>query len=499
MTTRLWIAIAMAGAASAQPKIGCADLRALTGYEFTIATATDAAAAGDVPAHCRVTGLIQPEIRFEVVLPANWNRKLLMSGNGGYAGNSVDGPQRSGNSTRGLRLGYATAATNTGHEASVEPLGTFAVNQQKLLDYAFRSLHVTADAAKKIIAAYYGASPAKSYFEGCSTGGRQALILAQRFPNDFDGIIAGAPVLNFTGTMTSYACIAQALAAAPIPYAKLELVAKRVYETCDAKDGLADGLIDDPRRCDFAPARDLPRCAGAEAPDCFTAGQIAALEKIYSDVTGGGKRLFPGWPVGAEIAPPGGRSGWDGWFLRADGGKATQVAFSETFFSYLAYPKKDPEFKIASFNFSTDPQRLETIHNILDATDPDLSRFRDRGGKLIMFFGWADPALNPRMGVEYYESVLAKMGPATQQFFRLFMVPGMFHCAGGVGTSNFDMLTALESWVEKGSAPDSIPASHTQSGKVTRTRPLCPYPQTAQYKGSGSIDDAANFTCAARR
>lgn len=484
-----------AGETALKPKMDCADMRSLTGYEFTVATATLMPATADTPEYCRVTGLIPAEIRFEVNLPASWNRRFYMAGNGGYAGDNLDVPPRDGPRLSGIRMGFASAATDTGHDAATEPLASFAVNRQKLYDYAFRSLHTTAETAKRLITAYYGAKPTRSYFVGCSTGGRQALILAQRFPDDFDGIIAGAPVLNFTGTMVSYACRTQALSAAPIPTSKLPLLAERIYAQCDAKDGVQDGLIDDPRRCAFRPA-DLPKCPeGADSANCFTSGQIRSLEVIYGDVTAGGKRLFPGWPVGAEIAGPNGRTGWDNWIVR-DGAPTVSVAFAESFFRFMAYPEKNPKLELAAFDLAKDPQRLAWIHNVLDATDPDLARFQKRG-KLLMYFGWADPALNAQMGVDYYESVLQRMGPTTGGFFRLFMVPGLFHCAGGVGPNRFDMLTALVAWVERGVAPDSIAAARIVDGKTVRTRPLCPYPQVAKYKGSGSIDEAANFTCAA--
>jgi hypothetical protein len=487
------------GASPLQPKLSCAALRSLTGYEFTVESAVDLPADAQSPPHCRVRGQILPEIRFEVNLPVTWNHRFLMTGNGGYAGESLDAPQRAGGRAASLRRGFAVAATNTGHDAATEPLGTFALHRQKLLDYAFRSLHVTAVTAKQIIAAYYGVQPARSYFNGCSTGGRQALILAQRFPADFDGIVAGAPVLNFSGTMMGYARMAQAFAEAPIPYAKLATLADRIYAQCDEKDGLKDGLIDDPRRCGFSPARDLPKCAeGNDGDTCFTAAQIRTLEVVYGDVMSNGKRIFPGWPVGAEIAGPNGRSGWDRWIVNADGAKTISVAFAESFFSYLAFPEKNPNYKLADFRFDKDPARLDWIHHVLDATDPDLTGFRARGGKLLMHFGWADPALNAQMGVDYYESVLQQMGADTPSFFRFFLVPGMFHCGGGVGTGNFDLLLPVIRWVEQNTAPDSIPAARVQDGKTIRSRPLCPYPQVARYKGSGSIDDAANFFCGSR-
>jgi feruloyl esterase len=471
-------------------------LRSLTGFDLSIESAILVRAAGDVPAYCRVTGQILPEIRFEVNLPSLWNRRFLMTGNGGFAGESLDAPQRAGQRNTAMRRGFVAAASNTGHDAREEPLASFAVNRQKLLDYAFRSLRVTAEAGKRVAAAYYGARPVRSYYQGCSTGGRQGLILAQRFPDDFDGIVAGAPVLNFSGTMTGYACIAQALNSAPLPYAKLSTLADTIYALCDSKDGLKDGLIEDPRRCDFRPARDLPRCAGeTDNTSCFTVAQIGTLEKIYGDVQSQGQRIFPGWPVGAEIAGPNGRSGWDNWLVRETPGQTISVSFAQSFFRYMAFPRKEDAIELDAFDFDKDPPRLEWIRNILDATDPALAPFRDRKHKLLMYFGWADQALNAQMGVDYYESVLKTLGPQTQDFFRLFMLPGVFHCGGGVGPSVFDPLASIVDWVESGRAPDRIVAARVVSGKTVRTRPLCPYPQTARYNGSGSIDEALNFTC----
>jgi feruloyl esterase len=474
--------------AQTKPAINCADLRALTSNEVSIAIAASVEASQQVPAHCRVAGQIMPQVGFEVHLPPDWNGRFVMYGNGGYAGESLDSPQRNGQYGRALRRGFAVAATDTGHSGIAEPGATFAADRQKLLDYAFRSLHVTAETAKILMRAYYGTAPTKSYFEGCSTGGRQALILAQRFPNDFDGITVGAPVLNFTGTMLHYVKMEQS---GKLPAAKLPTLTAKVIEACDAKDGLKDGLIDDPRRCDFQPARDLPRCEdGADRPDCFTAAQIARLDAQYSDTKSNGKKIFPGWPVGSE-------GGWDPWSVH-DGGPTLARSFSEGFFRYLVPVKPDPQYDIAQFNFDRELAKLDNIHRILDATDTDLSGFQKRGGKLLMYFGWADPALNPMMGVEYYEAVVEQMGAGTKDFFRLFMAPGMYHCGGGPGPNAFDTLSALSGWVEQGKAPDSLLATRADAGKVVRTRPLCPYPQVAKYKGTGSIDDAANFTCVAR-
>ena len=490
---RILLALAVLPLLQAENK--CSDLRALTNLQVSIAIAADVAETPEAPAHCRVFGQILPQVGFEVRMPATWNGRFVMVGNGGFAGEPTDSRGRVLQYGRIMRRGYAVAATDTGHSAVTDPGGTFAADRQKLLDYAFRSLHVTAETAKMLLRAHYGSAPAKSYFEGCSTGGRQALILAQRFPDDFDGITVGAPVLNFTGTMLRFVQAAKALDAAPIPASKLPTLAARVYEKCDAVDGIKDGIIDDPRKCDFQPPRDLPQCeAGADRPNCFTAAQSAALVKVYSEVKSQGKTLFPAWPVSSEALAANGHSGWDPWTIR-DGQPSLGMFFGEGFFRYLAPAKPDPNYNILTFDIDRDLPKLENIHQILDATDTDLSRFRDRGGRLFMYHGWADPALNPNMGVEYYEAVTKRMGPATTDFFRLFMVPGMLHCGDGPGPDQFDSLGALSAWVEKGTAPDSVPVNKVVAGKVTRSRVLCAYPEVAKWKGSGSTDEAANFTC----
>ena len=478
-----------------RPATNCADLRSLTNNELTIAITVSVPESADAPAHCRVVGQLLPTVGFEVQMPADWNGRFVMFGNGGFAGDALEARGRQLQFGRAMRRGYATAATDTGHSAATEPAATFAANRQKLYDYAFRSLHVTADAAKLLLRTYYGTGPAKSYFEGCSTGGRQGLILAQRFPDDFDGITVGAPVLNFTGTMLRFVQMAKALKAAPISAAKLPALASRIYDKCDTVDGIKDGVIDDPRRCDFQPARDLPKCeSGSDRADCFTAPQIGAIETMYSEVKSQGKTIFPAWPVGPEAPAANGLSGLDPWTIH-DAGPTLGMFFGEGFFRYIAFPKPDPNYDIYTFDIDKDLPKLEAIHQILDATDTDLTRFRNHGGRIFMYFGWADPALNPMMGVEYYEGVTRRMGADTPDFFRLFMVPGMLHCSDGVGTDQFDTLGALSAWVEKGVAPDAVQASRVVAGSVVRTRPLCAYPEVAKYKGSGSTDDAANFTC----
>ena len=504
---REWKPSALAGGGDTKPAAACGSLIALTGYEFSVSTAAIVAATADAPEHCRITGLIAPEIRFDLALPSVWNGRLYMFGNGGYAGEALDAPGRVANLRRALAKGFAAVQTNTGHDAASEPLGSFAASPQKFVDYAYRAVHVTAVTAKRVLQTYYGTPPRRSYFDGCSTGGRQGLIEAQRFPEDFDGIVAGAPVLDFSGTMIGYAAIQRALSAAPIPAAKLRLVASAVYAKCDASDGVKDGVIGDPRGCGFAPSADLPKCSGdADGDDCFSPAQIRALEAVYHGVARRGADFFPGWPIGAEIAGGGGpggaaapASGWVPWFVAQPGATPIQKTFGETFFKFMAFGAPRPAYDWLTFDLDADLDKIESARAVLDATNPDLTRFKARGGKMVSYFGWADPALNPMMGVRYYERVMQQTGASTADFYRLFMVPGMFHCSGGIGTSTFDALTPLVEWVEKGAAPQTIAASRVVDGKVVRTRPLCPYPQVERYKGTGSIDEAASFTCAAPR
>ena len=430
--------------------------------------------------------LVQPEIRIEVILPTRWNNRLYMFGNGGFAGDNLDAPGRVSQRDTALRAGFTVAQTNTGHDAAREPGASFAVNPQKMADYSFRSLHVTAETAKIAAAAYYGARPKRSYYNGCSTGGRQGMILAQRYPDDFDGIIAGAPSLDLIANRIRAIANFQAFAKAPVPLAKLQLLAERVYQRCDAIDGLKDGLISDPRRCDFRPSRD--------AADLFTSEQAQALDVVYRDVVIDGRRLTHGIPPGAEIAGPNGVSGWNGWIVR-EGGLPQSAQFAESSLRYMVFPEPRLDYPLSQFNLQRDAPLFDGMAKLANATDPDLSRFHQRGGKLLMYTGWADPAVNPYIALDYHDSLVKRMGAATQEFFRLYLMPGVFHCGGGVGPSCFDPLAAVIAWVEQSKAPQALVVSQPQDGKTMRTRLLCPEPQLARYHGQGDPNDAANFVC----
>ena len=486
-------------AAATRPAIECADLGELTVPAYSILSATQLDATGKTPTRCRVIGVLPPEIIFELVLPDPWNGRILMSGNGGYAGTSPDGRGRRQRSDRVASMGFVSVYTNTGHDRIAEPLATFALNnRQKEIDYSFRAVRLTIQTAKELSSLYYGQPANYTYWQGCSTGGRQGLMAAQRFPKDFDGIVVGAPVLNFTDTQIWGAWNAHALRHAPITLSQVDVVAEAVYARCDGLDGLEDGLLDDPRNCDFSPARDLPRCEGDSSAPCFGEAEVAALEKIYGGVVSRGELLFPGLPFGAEARPPTGRrrtSGWNGWII-SEGQPSRQEVFSETFLRHMAFEPDEPDFDLHSFDFDRDPHRMDFIRSILDATNPNLTRFRDAGGKILMYFGWADTALNPIMGINYYEAAQTVTGPGTKDFFRLFMVPGMFHCGGGLGVSQADYLGAVMDWVESGEAPDRLVAARVVGGKTEMTRPLCPYPEIARHDGVGDRNAADSFSCA---
>lgn len=484
-----------------QAQASCNDLRRLASSSFIVLSADEPAGRKDQPPFCRVVGMIPPEIRFEVALPRHWNRRIYMRGNGGFAGEALEAPARVAQRDAAIRNGFVAVQTNTGHDAGAEPLASFAFNNvQKEIDYAFRAVHATIGAAKAIVAQFYDRPPSFSYWDGCSTGGRQGLMSMQRYPGDFDGVIVGAPVLNFIDTMVWGVWNARALERQPISLDKMPALADAVYRKCDAGDGLADGVIDDPRTCAFDPSVDLAKCTGGETAQCFTPGEIETLKAIYGGVMSGGKRYFPGQLVGAEKAgtPPFGsvtpESGWSGWLLTAQGANR-QITYGESFLRYMAFPRDDPGYDWRSFDMDRDIARMEPVRSVLNADNADLSEFRKRGGKALMYFGWADTALNPLMGIDYYERVNERFKGDTGDFFRLFMVPGMFHCRGGVGVDRIDALTPLINWVENGVAPDRLVGGRMEGGRTVRTRPLCPYPQVARYSGTGSVDEAANFVC----
>jgi Tannase and feruloyl esterase len=489
--------------AQMEPREQCEALGKFQSADLAQITAVTMPESAAAPAHCRVTGVLSPEIAFEVSLPAKWNGRFYMIGNGGHAGEALDDMNRVAQRNAALQLGFAFAQTNTGHDARKEPGGSFVMsNPQKAIDYAYRAVHLTAITAKEITKEYYATPVSRAYWNSCSNGGRQGLIEAQRFPEDFDGIVADSPWVDQTGFTIGALWNQKALSTAGLTADKLAFVAARVMAKCDAIDGLKDGLIDDPRKCHFDPAHDVPRCRpGADDARCLTAAQAAAIAKVYSGPVSNGKPFFPGFEPGSEAVTAGlfgggTGSGWLNVIVATDPSrKPADFNLAEGTIRYLVLKPPQPEYDYRTFDFDRDVHLVDDWSKLADAKDPDLSRFRTHGGKLIMTYGWADAILQPMMGVNYYEQAVAKNGPETPAFFRLFMAPGMAHCGGGIGPERRDEMTAIIDWVEMGKAPASIVASRVVDDRVMRTRPLCPYPQVARYSGHGSIDDAANFRC----
>jgi len=483
----------------------CAGMNAYQGKDIVEIRAEEIPAAGLTPQYCRISGTIAPEVAFEISLPAKWNGRYYMIGNGGHAGESLTDAGRIAQRDAALRIGFAFGQTNTGHYSSKEPGGTFVLsNPQKAIDYAYRAVHVTAAMAKDMASGFYARKVQRSYWNSCSNGGRQGLLEAQRYPQDFDGVIANAPWVDQTGFTMGAIWNQQALdSAAPLTAGKLALVAEHVLARCDGIDGVKDGVIDDPRKCPIDVRRDVPLCpANTDLPSCLTGAQADAVTRIHRGPSANGKPLFPGFMPGSEAVVTGAsgtaQSAWMGTLVPAQpGAKSSVFNLAEGTMRYLAFTPPQPGYDTASFDFVRDPPLLDAWGAKANATSTDLAAFRKRGGKLLMTYGWADQILQPLMGVNYYEQLQARYGKGTDDFARLFMVPGMTHCAGGNGTDTFDPVTAIVNWVERGKAPATIPASRVVSGKVVRTRPLCPYPQVARYKGKGSTDDAANFSCAA--
>ncbi len=502
----------------------CEKLADLKLANTTITAAQSVAAAGftppsgpaapykELPAFCRVAGVIKPttdsEIKFEVWMPGSgWNGKFQGIGNGGFAG-SISQPALAAAVARG----YAAASTDTGHAGSD---ASWALGHpEKIVDYGHRAVHEMTEKAKSIINAFYGNGPKRSYFASCSNGGRQALMEAQRYPNDYDGLIAGAPASYFTHILTGFAWNLQATlndAASYIAASKLKAIEAAALAACDGRDGVTDGVIDDPTQCRFDPSVLL--CKAAESDACLTEKQVTALKKIYAGPrTAAGEQFIPGFLPGGETGP----GGWLAWITGAGSNKGLQFFFATQTFSNMIY--NNPAWDFKSFNLERDGKLAdEKLAASLNATDPNLKAFKAHGGKLILYHGWSDAALPPVNTINYFQSVAAKLGQReTGSFIRLFMVPGMQHCGAGPGPSNFgavvanaqsdprhDMSLALERWVEDGIAPDQIIASKRQGldpkSPPIRTRPLCPYPQVARYKGSGSTDEAANFVCVAEK
>lgn len=518
--------LAAGQASSASPThsaVPCGELTTLTFDGNTTITESSVVSSGTLvtptagtltglPVFCRVVGVSRPtsdsQINFEVWLPSNsWNGRFVSSGEGGYAGRlNYTREGLDGGLDEWIRRGYATASTDTGHLSTDEH---WAIGHpERLIDYAHRSKHLVTVAAKGLIAAHYGRAPSYSYYNSCSNGGRQALMEVQRYRDDFDGVVVGAPWNYQSHSNAGFVWDAQTVSApgAAIPASTLPVIQAAAIAACDAKDGLADHLIEDPSTCSFDPA--VLKCAGADSDACLTDAQIVSVKKLYRGPHNPrtNASIFPGWAMGGET----------GWARGAASDDVTNLG--RAYFSNLVF--EDPDWDYRTFDFDKDMTFAESkVGSLGDAVDPDLSEAKTQGVKIIQYHGWNDQTLQPGYSPGYYESVMDKMGGLadTQDFYRLFMVPGMAHCYRGPGASSFggvgqqipptrdarhDLQTAMEAWVENGVAPDELVATKfvnddagTRTVEFTRT--LCPYPSVARYDGSGDPSKAESFACTA--
>jgi hypothetical protein len=466
-----------------------------------------------LPAFCRVSVEARPstdsDIKIEVWLPvSDWNGRFQGRGNGGFAG-EIDYHALA----LAVHEGYATAGTDTGHAASGTDARWALGHPEKITDFGYRAIHEMTQTAKAVTREFYGNHLQHSYFAGCSNGGRQALMEAQRFPADYDGLIAGAPANFWTHLLTSAVWDAQATTseeASYIPSRKLPAIARAVNEACDAQDGVTDGIVNDPRKCHFDPAAML--CKTENSDQCLTAPQVTALKKLYEGAHDSqGSKIFPGLLPGAEDGP----GGWSLWITGQAPGKSLLFALGNGFYGDMVYDQADWSYRGADLGEAVKAADAKMTKN-MNATEANLGAFQARGGKLIMYHGWDDPAISALNSIDYYHSVVSAMGPNNADaFVRLYMAPGMQHCGGGPGPDSFGQegpspmekdarhsaQLAIEQWVEKGVEPSAIIAAKYEgrgaTGDVKMTRPLCPYPQTAKYKGSGDSNDAGSFVCVA--
>ena len=504
LSATIMMLVALGEPSAHAPGNACANLasRPLSG---TTITAAEEVAAGsftppgttnvlsNLPPFCRVSGTIAPtprsEIRVEVWMPlANWNGKFAGVGNGGWAGVISYGAL-----TDQLRRGYATASTNTGHDAAPGlEMGRFAHDEpERLIDFAYRSHHETAHAAKSLIQAFYGKAPERSYFIGCSSGGYEGLMEAQRYPMDYDGIVAGAPANNWTrlmaGDFDGVLAVLRQPASRLTPEA-LGLLYRGVLAACDRADGITDGVLEDPRRCRFDPAT-LACSRSRSAPACLTDAQVEAARRVYDGLSDpvSGAQMYPGLARGSEPFWP-----------HRDPANPFPIPLSH--YKWLVFA--DPAWDWRTFDWKR-PEDYQAhvkadarLAPILNATNPDLGEFRRRGGKLLQYHGWSDQLIAPENSINYYESVEKLLGTAeTRSFYRLFMAPGLAHCGGGTGPNTFDMQQALEQWAERNVAPDRVVARRLINGVVDRSRPLCAFPKVAAYTGHGDTNDADSFVC----
>jgi pimeloyl-ACP methyl ester carboxylesterase len=469
-----------------------------------VSTGTTGSTASDKP-YCLVKVKVDPQVNIWVSMPTSaWNGRFRAEGNGVYAGDSQLGP-----AVDSVRQGFVGTKTDTGHTGFFLS-GAFGMsapgqpNTQLQTDFAYRSEHLMAVIGKQLAKAFYGQDPVRSYWYGCSTGGRQGLMMAQRYPNDYDAIVAGAPAIHWD-RFQSYQIWPQLAmkfeAGGPIAIPKQQLATSRAVAACDAADGVTDGVIGDPRTCTYDPTTDTQitraSCTSSDTT-CLTPGEASAIQKIWGGARNlAGQQLWPGIERGADLAA-----------------FAGPVPFPIPIEQARYWVYFDPNWDWNTLTYANYEQyfndNVRMVGPLMGTDNPDISKFKARGGKLIVYHGWADNLIMPQGTVQYYQQMQQTVAQS-DSFARLYMVPGMGHCGGGAGVNEFgqdasgivaadakhDVFRALMDWSEKGTVPTSLIASRIDNGAVSRTLPLCPYPQVAKYSGSGSTMDAANYTCSA--
>ena len=469
------------------------DLAGLPDAPAKIVTTSVIRDKAGLPAFCEARGYVSSHVRFAVRMPlAQWNGRMMMQGCGGFCGDVFI--ERADDA---LRRNYATSFTDMGHASTALDARWAYNNREAEIDFGYRATHVATVAAKAVVDAFYRSPRKYTYFRGCSTGGRQAMVEAQRYPEDYDGIIAGAPVITYLRgsalqLMSAMNANSDGHGGTWLKPADVRLLERGALDQCDKNDGLTDGIIANPQSCRFDPAKLLCK-AGAASPmagSCLNQNQVDAARKIYAgphDATG--KQVYYG-------VMPGSEPNWLVNYVGTDTQPPVYYDFIRDLFRYMAFDvDPGPQWQPDMLDITHDLPRLGTMDAIYDGTNPDLRRLKAAGVKIIGYHGWRDQSVVPMTSVDYYQTVVNTMGglAATRDFYRLYMIPGMNHCFGGPGANSFDFLSAMEAWVERGEAPDRIVGQSLQDGKVVRTRPAYPWPDAARYLGKGNPDDAASF------
>jgi len=474
-------------------QVACIPCQEIANIRMPDVTITQAEQVTEPVPHCKVTGIIGSEINFELLLPEKWNSRFAMGGGGGFVG-SVQNLAASS-----ITNGYATAGTDTGHKGHGLKADWALNNMERQVNFGHLAVHRTAVTSKAIIENYYCSPVSYSYFMGCSRGGGQAMMEAQRYPGDFDGIVTGAPAFNWPALAAEFIQNSQAIYPDPdslnhpvVTLANLKLLHDLVLELCDASDGVRDSIINDPRDCRLEDMM-FPLCKNdTHADDCFTKEQLEAIKVVYSGVNLEDREVYPGFPPGGENEP----GGWQPWITGPLGGPmaagfpSAQFGFGTEVFKYLIF--QDPEWDYSTYDFSDFANTTQYASSYLDATSTDYSEFKERGGKMIIYHGWNDPALSAYATINHYEQVKSK-DPDAENFLRLFLLPGVLHCGGGPGPSQVDWIELIRNRVENGTAPERVILSKMEGGNIVMTRPVFPYPGRAIYDGKGDPNNQESF------